>query len=246
MNQEVNINKTNITNLSAYQIGFFSKMYGWMSAGLLTTFFVSFGISIFVENQIRYGGFDSRSISFLFLTSFLVQLFLVFIINRFGQKLGGLSTSILFIIFSISMGFTLGFLFLNYELRSIIYSFFATFLTFAVMSFIGLRINRDLSRLGIFLYFSLFGVILATIVNFFASIFIPEFAQPIFWILNYITLFIFIALTAYDTNKLKDLSKEAYNKSISNDTIAIQGALDLYLDFINIFIRLLSIFGRRR
>ena len=145
----------------------------------------------------------------------------------------------IFLAYSALNGLTLASVFLLYTSGSIALTFFITAGTFAIMSIYGYTTKTDLSRIGNIALMALVGIILASIVNFFMK------SEALYWIISYIGVAVFVALVAYDTQKIKDLSREIDTESAEGKKASILGALTLYLDFINLFLFLLRLFGRR-
>lgn len=168
----------------------------------------------------------------------LVELGLVFWISaRLNRMSPGMSTA-LFFLFAIVNGLTLSIIFLAFSFDSIFKTFLITSAVFGAMSVYGYFTNRDLTRIGSFLYMALFGLIICCLVNIF-------WANSTFdWIISGLGVLIFIGLTAWDTQKIKQMA--AMNMGLANGSLATWGALSLYLDFINLFIYLLRFFGSSR
>jgi FtsH-binding integral membrane protein len=145
----------------------------------------------------------------------------------------------LFWVFSFLMGLSLSTIFLQYTGASIARVFFITSITFGSMSIYGYTTKRDLTGLGSFLFMGLIGIIIASIVNIFMQ------SPAIYFAVSILGVLIFVGLTAYDTQKIKNMYM-AYDSSEVAAKKAIMGALTLYLDFINLFIMLLRLFGQRR
>jgi hypothetical protein len=151
------------------------------------------------------------------------------------------SSTALFMFFAYSFlnGLTISTIFLVYTKASIANTFFITAGTFAAMSVYGYTTKRDLTSMGSFLMMGLFGIIIASFVNFF-------FRSPAFyWLITYAGIAIFVGLTAYDAQKIKEMAYAGFSGSEEERKGAVIGALRLYLDFINLFLLLLRIFGRR-
>ena len=148
---------------------------------------------------------------------------------------------LMFALYSILNGATLSVILFAYTMESVATTFFVTAGTFGAMSLFGAVTKRDLSGVGRFLYMALIGIIIATIVNIFV-------ASDIFsWALTYVGVFIFCGLTAYDTQKMKEILRQSEGLGETNLLkIALLCSLSLYLDFINLFLYLLRIFGGRR
>jgi FtsH-binding integral membrane protein len=148
--------------------------------------------------------------------------------------------TIVFILYSVLNGLTLSIIFLIYTTGSIASTFFVTAGTFAVMSAYGYLTKSDLSKWGNILFMGLIGIIIASIVNYFMQ------SETLYAIITYIGVLIFVALTAYDTQKIKTMNIIGNEGTDEDKKEAIMGALTLYLDFINLFLYLLRLLGRRR
>lgn len=215
---------------------FFATVYGYMTLALAVSGITAFyaAQSMFIRNLI-FGN------SFGFIALFLVEIFLVMKLASNGNKLRSVGSSIVgFIAFSIVNGILLSSIFIIYPLGDIAAAFMITAGTFAGMSIFGFVTKKDMTGLGGHLRSALIGLIIATLVNGFILR-----SGPGELILSYITVLIFVGLTAYDTQKLKQIYFH-YSDSQSLGAIAISGALSLYLDFINIFLAVLRIFGGGR
>jgi FtsH-binding integral membrane protein len=171
----------------------------------------------------------------------LGELGLVWYLSARIMKISFSTAGILFVLFSILNGVTLSSIFLVYTMESIALTFYITAGTFGAMSLVGYFIKKDLSTMGRFLVMALIGLIIASIVNLFMQ------STMLMWITTYAGVLIFCGLTAYDTQKIKDMlifyGNETHEGTLK---IALMGSLTLYLDFINLFIYLLRIFGSRR
>lgn len=207
-----------------------SKVFIWMFIGLLVTFGVSFYVS--QQANMLYNIF-SRYYLFIVIAEFIV----VIVLSRNIHKLSYLWASILFILYSFLTGLTFSSIFVVYELGSIGFLFGVTALLFALLSFAGAKTKIDLTKFGTYLMVGLLGIIIVSIINIFIG------SDMITLILSWIGIALFLGITAFDVNNIKSLSN---NSGIAKDNLAIYGALQLYLDFINIFIRLLSLFGKNR
>lgn len=212
-----------------------SKVYLWMTLALamtgLTALYVARNESLLfsiVGNSIVFWG--------LIIGELAVVMFLSARILKMSFPMAG----ILFALYSILNGATLSVVLLAYTAESIASTFFVTAGTFGAMSLVGLFIKRDLSSWGRFLMMALVGLIIATLVNIFVA------SSIIGWALTYIGVFIFCGLTAYDTQKMKEILQQSEHMGDSNVLkIALLCSLSLYLDFINLFLYLLRIFGNR-
>jgi len=222
---------TILTELEIAQNNFMLKVYSWMTFGLIITgtiASVTASSPAFLKT-ITGGG--------LFTVLIIAELLLVWGIGLFIKKLSSLTAGLLFILYSAVNGLTLSVIFLIYTSSSIGLTFFVTAGTFAIMSMYGYVTKRDLTSIGNFCIMALIGLIIATIVNIFL------WNGIIYWITTYVGVIIFVLLTAFDTQKLKNMN--LYGNSENVKKAAIIGALTLYLDFINLFLHLLRIFGSR-
>lgn len=165
---------------------------------------------------------------------------LVLIISGMIDRLSFTAATLLFILYSLMMGMFCSSIFVIYTMSSIASTFLIAAGTFAAMAIVGSVTKRDLSTLGRILIMALIGLIIASIVNIFVA------SSKMDWIITYAGVLIFTGLTAYDAQKIKKMI--AFNADGVNETtqkIALLGALSLYLDFINLFLYLLRIFGKR-
>lgn len=167
----------------------------------------------------------------------IVEIGLVLAISAAIGKMSSTTATLLFFLFAIVNGFTLSIIFLAYSPGSIAKTFFITAGTFGAMSVYGYFTNRDLTKIGSFLIFALFGLIIASLVNIFTH------STTLDWIISFAGVLIFLGLTAWDTQQVKRMAAAAPDDSISK--VATLGALSLYLDFINLFLYLLRFFGDR-
>ena len=156
------------------------------------------------------------------------------------NKLSAITATLLFVLYSIVNGATLSVIFMAYTMSSIASVFFITAGLFGVMAFIGYTTKTDLTSIGKILFMALIGIILATIVNLFVG------SSMLNMIVSYIGVVIFTGLTAYDSQKIKNMLYNADSMDEGMQKIALLGSLTLYLDFINLFLMLLRIFGGNR
>jgi FtsH-binding integral membrane protein len=170
---------------------------------------------------------------------FIIEIGMVIGLSAAIGRLSPGAATALFLAYSAVNGLTLSAIFLVYTSASIASTFFITASMFGVMSLYGYVTKRDLTRLGNLLVMALIGFFIASIVNFFLK------SAALYWIVTYAGILIFIGLIASDTQKIKRLSQQATDDS-SARRIAILGSLMLYLDFINLFLLLLRLFGSRR
>jgi FtsH-binding integral membrane protein len=211
------------------------KVYLWMSLALVITGFTAYYVATtpaligaIITNQILFWGLV------------IGELALVFGLSAAINKLSLTTATLMFVIYAVINGLTLSFIFLVYTASSITSVFFITAGTFAVMAFFGYFTKTDLSSLGKILMMALIGIIIATIVNIFTK------SEGLAMILNYLGVLVFVGLTAYDSQKIKQMLMMAPDTDEAAQKVALLGALSLYLDFINLFLYLLRIFGSRR
>jgi len=215
---------------------FIRSVYNWMAIGLALTGFVAFYVSQ-NENLLRL----ILGNRLVFFGLIIAELALVFSISARVHKMQASTATGLFVLYAALNGATLSLIFLVYTRSAIASTFFICAGTFVACSIYGMTTKRDLTSLGGFMMMGLFGIIIASVVNMFVR------SSGMSMIISYIGVFVFIGLTAYDTQKLKTmaLTQPAGLEAGVVRKGAILGALSLYLDFINLFLMLLQIFGRR-
>jgi FtsH-binding integral membrane protein len=216
---------------------FVRSVYNWMGIGLALTGFMAFYVSS-SPTMIRLI-FGNPIIFFILI---LAELGMVFAISGMVNRMSAGTATSLFVIYSALNGVTLSFIFLAYTRTSIVSTFFICAGTFIGCSIYGWATKKDLTSWGGFLMMGLIGIIIASLVN----IFIHSSAMSV--IISYIGVFVFVGLTAYDTQKIKNMAM-TQPAGLDNAVVrkgAILGALSLYLDFINLFLMLLRIFGQTR
>lgn len=211
------------------------KVYLWMTLALVITGFSAYYVAssetlmtALFTNQILFWGL------------IIGELVLVFALSAAINKLSLTTATLMFVLYSVVNGATMSFIFIVYTAASVTNVFFITAGTFAVMALFGYFTKKDLSSLGKILMMTLIGIIIATIVNIFTK------SEGMAMILNYLGVLVFVGLTAYDTQKIKQMLMQAPDAGEGAQKVALLGALSLYLDFINLFIYLLRILGSRR
>ncbi|MEQ9089570.1 MAG: Bax inhibitor-1/YccA family protein [Balneola sp.] len=223
--------------VKSIQTSFVNKVYVWMGLALTITGIVAMRVA---DSGAFMGMFTGASSAMPFYILIAIELGLVWwMVSRIDSMSSGFATA-LFILYSALNGVTLSVLFYVYTSASIASTFFITAGTFGICSAYGYFTKKDLTSIGGFLFMALIGIIIATIVNIFLA------SSTLYWIISYAGVAIFIGLTAYDTQKIKNMSLEVDADSEQGKKGAVMGALALYLDFINMFIFLLRIFGNRR
>jgi hypothetical protein len=220
------------TSLAACLTG----VYWWMTFALVVSGLTAYMVGtsqelarIFVRNPM------------VFLILAVVEIIMVIGITAGINKLSAATATALFILYAAINGLTLSVIFMAYTLGSIAVTFAVTAGTFGAMAVVGSVTKKDLTSFGNLLLMALLGLIIASIVNLFWT------NEILYWICTYAGVLIFVGLTAYDAQKIKKMYLEAGTANAeTNRKIAVLGALSLYLDFVNLLLYLLRIFGRRR
>jgi FtsH-binding integral membrane protein len=216
------------------QAAFMTKVYGWMTIALVITAFAA-----------MYTAMTPALIEFIFSSKLVFygliigELLLVGSLVLAVQKMSPMVASIVFFGYAALNGLTLASIFFLFTAGSIALTFFITAGTFAVMSIYGYTTKADLTRIGNLALMALVGVIIASIANYFLQ------SETLYWIISYVGVAIFVGLVAYDTQKIKNISATMDISSNEGKRASVIGALTLYLDFINLFLFLLRLFGRR-
>ena len=210
------------------------KVYLWMSMALVITGFTAWIVAHNVSLlQLIYG--NSATIWILL----IAEIGLVIALSAAINKLSLPVATLMFVLYSVLNGAVLSSIFLVYTMSSISTVFFITAGTFAAMSVFGYVTKKDLSSMGKLMMMALIGLIIATVVNLFMK------SSGLDMIISYAGVLIFVGLTAWDTQKIKQMCLQAPDTGETMQKMALLGALSLYLDFINLFIYLLRIFGNR-
>lgn len=207
----------------------FAKIFMWMFIGLLVTFGVGYYVS---TNEVMLENIFASSMYWII---WIAEIVVVIVLSARIRKMSSLTAKVLFLLYSGLTGLTFSSIFILYELTSIMYVFLITSAICLVFGLIGYYTKLDLTKLSTYLFMALLGVLIASIVNIFIG------SETFDLGLCIISLIIFIAYMAYDVNMLK---RGMYGID-TEDNLAIYGAFQLYLDFINIFIRLIQLFGKR-
>lgn len=210
------------------------KVYGWMALALVITGLTSYMVAsspglmqmIFANRLVFWG-------------MVIAELAIVFVISGRINRLSLVSATTWFVVYSVLNGALLSFIFMVYTQTAITEVFFITAGTFGAMALIGSTTKRDLTKLGGILFMALIGLIIASVVNFFVQ------SNTLDLIVSYVGVLIFVGLTAWDAQQIKRMLAMAPDAGEGAQKIALLGALNLYLDFINLFLYLLRIFGGR-
>lgn len=211
---------------------FFTKVYLWMFIGLL------------LSSISAYFTFVNPAMNTFVYSSFglilIIELIVVITFSLLRRKVSPMGAKIMFIVYSIISGLTLSSIFIVYKLSSIMVVFLSAAIMFGLLALYGYFTNQDLTSFGKLLMFGLLAVIIMSIINIFVT------SQSFDITISIISIIIFLGLTAWDMQNLKRIYYYYENDSVALDKSAIYGALDLYLDFINIFLDLLRLFGKSR
>lgn len=208
---------------------FLRSVYGWMFGGLLTTAFAATWVifspamqQLVLQSPLRW-------------VLLFAELGLVFFLAARVNRMSAGAAASAFLVFSLLNGFTLSVIAFVYTTAAITQAFATAAGMFGAMSLYGFATKRDLTSWGAFFMMGLFGLIICSLINLFLR------SNELAWLMSFIGVFVFLGLTAYDTQKMKMPARAG-----AGENIAIIGALNLYLDFINLFLFLLRIFGGRR
>ncbi len=211
------------------------KVYLWMTLALVITGFTAYYVA--TSETLMMTLFTNQ---ILFWGLVIGELVLVFSLSAAINRLSLTTATLMFVLYSVINGATMSFIFLAYTASSVTNVFLITAGTFAVMAVFGYFTKTDLTSWGKILMMALIGIIIATIVNIFTK------SEGLAMILNYLGVLVFVGLTAYDSQKIKQMLMMAPDAGEAAQKVALLGALSLYLDFINLFLYLLRILGSRR
>ena len=220
---------------SAVERGFFPQVFFWMAMGLSLTGIVAGWMSVNTSLVVAF----SRNMG-LFLMLTLIQLGIVFWLSSQILRLSLMAATTGFSIYATLNGILFSSIFLIYTGASIASTFLVTAGMFAALSLYGFTTKQNLTTIGSFAFMGLIGIILASIVNWFLK------SEAFQWVITYAGVAVFVVLTAYDVQKLKRIHEQGFQSPELMKKTALLGALTLYLDFINLFLLLLRVFGRRK
>lgn len=219
--------ETNVIDTSS---SIFPKVFFWMFLGLFATGLISYFTYAtgFAETLLTGASFS---------VILIIELVVVLLFSFLFRKLPPTAVAILFFVYAVINGLTLSVIYYAFEMYSIVYVLFASAILFAVFAFIGSVLKKDISKIGTMLL----GVVLVAVIISIINMFIGNTLLDI--VIDWVVLIAFFGITAWDMQKIKKLQ---YDSNIPVEKIHIYGAMELYLDFINIFLRLLSLFGKRK
>jgi len=219
---------------------FITRVLGYMAGALVISGILAYAFGTSPELIKYIVNFETGSLTGLGWITLLAPLGLVLLMGMRFTKMSAQSMMLIFILFSALMGISLSTIFLRYSLGTIYTTFGVTSLTFAVMAIVGYTTKTDLTKFGSIMMMGLFGIIIAMVVNMFMQ-------NPMLdYIISIIGVLVFTGLIAYDMQKLKRIGMGVEYGTQNESKLALMGALSLYLDFINLFLFLLRIFGGNR
>ncbi len=219
------------TGLRAYIL----KIFNYMTLGLIGTASVAF--LVMNSPVLMQFFFGSKIMSWVVM---LAPLGFVFYLSSKINTLSVEKGRLFFFLFAGMMGISMSMIFTVYPVANIVQAFLVTAGTFGGMSLYGYTTKRDLTGVGSFMHMGLIGIIIASVVNMFVV------SSMMSFIVSIITVIVFVGLTAYDMQKLKQIYSSVSNNSEAQERVAIMGALNLYLDFINLFMAILRLMGGRK
>lgn len=235
METKSTINSENLNTTSGTLL---NNVFAWMGVGLFLTSIISYLVystPSLLALLIKEDGVTGLGYIIMFSPIIFV------LIMSFGfRRLSYIALAVLFLIYSTIMGASLSFIFLVYTQESIYTTFIGAALMFGIMAIIGYTTKTDLTKTGNILLMGLMGIIIASLINLFIR------SDSFSFFISFISIIIFCGLTAWDIQKLKNLAEDSIIDSETKSKFGILGALTLYLDFINLFLSLLRIFGRKK
>lgn len=211
---------------------FMLRVYNWMAIGLALTGFMAYLFAFTPETRNIILQYPS-----VLWIAIILQFVVVIAMSAAVNKISAATATIGFVIYSMLTGVTLSVIFFVFRIDTIASPFFVSAGMFAALSVFGYATKRNLSGVGTFMMMGLFGLIIASVVNIFVA------STVLYAMINYVGVLVFAGLTAYDTQKIKEMSYQVEGDSEAAKKSAIFGSLALYLDFINLFLFLLRIFG---
>jgi uncharacterized protein len=227
------------TDVSANIRTFLASVFTYMAAALIISGVMAWWFGSDMDKLQYLINFETGGHTILGWVVMLAPLGLVFAMGGLVEKLSGAALLALFLAFATIMGISLSFIFIAYTMSSITNVFFMTAMVFGLMAVAGYTTKTDLTKLGSILMIGLIGIIIASVINMFLG------SSTMDYVISIIGVVVFTGLTAYDVQKLKRMGETVENGTEGAQKMALMGALSLYLDFINLFLMLLRLFGRR-
>ena len=204
----------------------YSKVFAWLGVGLLISFFVGYYVSFHLDNAI-FAGFAMISI--------IAEIAIAFVMGICLQKLSTTACTILYLIYCVLSGLNFSVIFITYKVQSIMFVFLVTSIIFLLFAVIGKVSKVDFRKIGIYLLFALLGIVIVSIVNIFLQ------SSSLAFGLSIVSIMVFMGFILYDMKMIDTLADV-----FGTDKAAVYGAFQLYIDFINLFLDILRIFGKSR
>jgi uncharacterized protein len=239
-NYNLNINQTQNASSADATRTFITGVFSWMFLALLITSVAAWWFASDASLIGKLVNLDGGGMTTLGWVVMLAPLGFVLLMNFAFNKLSYSTLIILFLTYSALVGISLSFILLVYTMSSIFLTFAITAGMFGTMAVLGYTTKQDLTSFGRIMMMALVGIIIATLVNFFMH------SETLDYIISYVGVAVFTGLTAYDVQKLKNIGAGNVYDAQTKSKLTILGALTLYLDFINLFLMLLRLFGDRR
>ena len=230
-----NSNSTQIS-LVKEQNKFLARTYGWMALALIISGFTAFGTATYLAS-IGEQAYSFFQIGFPILA--IAEIVLVWWLSASISKISAVGASVAFVIYSVLNGMTLSSIFIVYQLSSLFTIFLTSAGMFAAMAIYGTFTKQNILSFGRYFFMALVGVVIASIINLFVR------SNRLDCIISIVTVVLFTGLSAYDAQKMVRVSERAENSDVFKKA-SIIGALELYLDFVNIFLAMLRLFGKRK
>ncbi len=209
-----------------------SKVFWWMCVGLLVTFATG---ALLASNPMMIVRLASSLGGYGLVLIMVLEVVLVIVLSARIHKMNAMTAKICFLLYAFISGISFSSVFLAYDIGSVIWVFLASSLIFALFAFLGNKTSVNLNKIGTYFLMALLAVIVCTIINIFTQ-------SPTFdLIISIVMIIIFMGITAYDVQSVKRLEGV-----MEDDNLAILGALELYLDYINLFLQLLGLFGNSK
>lgn len=206
----------------------YPKMFTWLFVGLLITFASGYALSMNTNMMLKLVSFGALPIA-------IIEIGIALFLSIRLPKMNPMTAKILYIVYSVLTGITFSTIFVVFEMSSLISIFIIAAIIFGLLALYGYTTKRDLTNIGTIAFIGLLGIIIGSLLNMFIFK-----SASVDMGLSIIGVLVFVGYIAYDVNKLKDLGSY-----VSEEKAAVYGAFQLYLDFINLFIRLLELFGKR-
>ncbi len=219
---------------------FMASVFSWMGIALAISAVTAYVFGTDASYMSYLINVQSGGLSGLGYAVMFAPLGFVLLMSLGFNKLSATALSALFLVYSIIMGMSLSFIFMMYTSSSIYNVFFASAAMFGIMGIVGYTTKTDLTKMGNLLFMALIGIVVASLVNLFLK------SSGLSYAISFIAVIVFTGLTAYDVQKLKNIGSSVEYGSEAATKMSVLGALTLYLDFINLFLALLRLFGNRR